>query len=78
MREKLILLMIFIVLALFAYGFDQFDKYLERQAAGTLIIEPQEFTGPDIRYCLKSDYEGDLWDCIADGEYRKQMFRVDI
>jgi len=78
MRERALIIIGFILLGIFGWGFDQFDKYLERQAAGTLIIEPQEFTGPDIRYCLKSDYEGDLWDCIADGEYRKQMFRVDI
>ena len=32
--------------------------------------------GPDISHCLLP--ENDTWDCIRNGEYRKQMFRADI
>ena len=53
---------------------DMRNAYLDRQ----YIKESPSPPGPDIRYCLKADYDDDLWDCIRNGEYRKQMFRTDI
>ena len=75
MRERALIIIGFIILALFALGFDQFDKYLERHATETGVIELSSH-GPDISHCLLP--ENDTWNCIKNGEYRKHMFRTDI